>query len=249
MRLLIAGDTHEDIRHCEMLIKKACSNGVTKIIQVGDFGLWDHYESGVRFLDTLNHLLRDAGATWIWLDGNHENHDRLDWYVKNNPKNKNGHVFIRSHILYSPRGHKWQWEGKWYMTVGGAYSIDKSNREIGRSWWPGETLTEAQTKHIEATGGKVDFLFTHDCPTNVPMEMKQDVQSHINRQLINRVAKATRPRLWFHGHMHNKMLYDFLHQGGYAAVVGLDCNGQMGSWGILDTDAESFHWDTGTRAF
>jgi len=250
-KILILGDTHGDVKWSVSMVARARRQNCSKIIQVGDFGLWDHHEDGVRFLDTLNEACRKHGVKFYWVDGNHENHDRLSWYVENNPRTFNGFVYIRSHILYIPRGLRWNWNDKWFMGVGGAVSVDKEwrlshERKPRTLWWPGEQLTDEQVAGLP-DDKRVDYLFTHDCPTNAPFRyrLKPDVYSQIHRQRMNVVGNKLKPRLWFHGHMHEKYEYQYpdygYPDGTRSEVRGLGMNGNFFSaWGVLDTDSDVF---------
>lgn len=245
-KLMICGDWHGNTAHALMMVRTAEKYGFQKIIQCGDFGLWDHYEDGLRFLDTLNEACRKAGVKVYWLDGNHENHERLYWYTQNNPVTKNGHVYIRSHILYSPRGNAWQWENKTFLTVGGGVSVDRAYRKPDVSWWYGEQLTDDEVRGIHT---KTDYLFTHDCPANAPFKnrFKNDVDSQIHRQRMSKIGQQTMPSMWFHGHMHEKYDYEFMHQDGYAMVKGLQKDGDAFCWGVLDIPSGEFHWGPNYR--
>lgn len=249
-KVMVLGDTHGNTVWTRDKIRLAAKLKVDKIIQCGDFGLWDHSEDGVRFLDVVNEECRKVGIKFYWVDGNHENHDRLSWYVKNNPKTRVGHVFIRSHILYIPRGCIWEWGGKRFAGVGGAYSIDKAYRTVGKSWWAGEQLTETQANKIIRDNSRSDpvhFLFTHDCSDQTPFygRLKADIESKIHRQRIDKVAKALHPTLWFHGHMHTK--YEWMYPLNtdatkWAQVYGFEMDGDNWSWGILDVENSEFTW-------
>lgn len=222
--VMVCGDWHGNGQWAIKKVNEAARLGLDHIVQVGDFGLWDHYENGVKYLDMLNEACRRTGVKVYWLDGNHENHDRLDWYVQNNPKNYTGHVYIRSHIFYSPRGNTWKWEGKTFMTVGGAVSIDRQRRTPGLSWWVQEKLS---VKDVMGITTQADYLFTHDCPTNAPFRgLFDDPESHMHRQIMNDVGRTVQPKVWIHGHMHDKYVYEFQHQKGYSKVFGLEMDGE-----------------------
>jgi len=253
-KIMVLGDTHGNIRAAKNAVAKADSLDIDTIMQVGDFGLWDHFLDGVQFLDELNTALWKNDQVLIWTDGNHENFDRLWWYLENNPKTTNGHVFIRSQILYSPRGNSWYMHGRKFMTVGGAVSIDKDYRlaretQEGKSrtlWWDQEQLTQADMDAILGRNhGTVDYLFTHDCPTNAPFRerLKNDPDSQMHRQKMDELGKHIKPTLWFHGHMHSKYdAYDFPMYEPTTTVYGLECDGMLDNWGILDTDDNSYMW-------
>lgn len=253
-KVLILGDTHGEIKDAINAVDKAVELGIDTILQVGDFGLWDKRYDGVEFLDKLNRAALDANVVVIWVDGNHEDHDRLDWYVKNNPKTTNGHVFIRTNILYSPRGLMWKMHGRTFMSVGGAVSVDKEwrlNKE-GRSqartlWWPQEQLTDAQLDGIleKHKTSRVDVLLTHDCPSNAlfGQRLKNDHESLMHRQRMDRLGNAIKPKLWFHGHMHTKYDgYMFPTYESTTTVYGLDRDGSPWNMGVLDTDNMTFNW-------
>lgn len=247
-KMMVLGDTHGSTQEATFAVQNASALGIGTIIQCGDFGYWPGL-GGVQYLDELNAALIDEDVMLVFLDGNHDWHDQLERDMKYNPKNMWGQVFIRSNILYSPRGCKFKLEGKMFMTVGGAVSVDKQWRTPGKSWWPQEQLSDADldvilTRH-ENSPGKIDYLFTHDCPTNAPFRgrMKNDEESQIHRQRMDRLGKAIQPDMWFHGHMHTKFDgYDFPEYESTTKVYGLECDGMRWNWGVLDTEDDSFTW-------
>lgn len=260
MLVMVLGDVHGDVRAGTDAIRKAKELGIAHIMQVGDFGYWPHYRDGVEFLDALNFQARLSQVHLYWLDGNHENFNALEAAVKNYPNDGHGRVWIRSHIRYCSRGANWKWNGKRFMTVGGAVSVDKESRlqtEARRHsprtlWWPQEQLQEHELflaiRRAEQT--PVDYLFTHDCPTNAPFggRLKNDPDSLIHRQRMDQLGKGVKPKLWFHGHMHSKYDgYDFPTYDTTTTVFGLECNpeamyrgGSENFWGVLDTDTDQF---------
>jgi hypothetical protein len=259
MKILVAGDTHGNTRWTNTLVGHAVDQQAEIMVVVGDFGLWDHGFEGMEFLDSVNVTLRNHNRMLIWTDGNHENHDRLEWYRLRNPRSTKGLVYIRSNILYSPRGNAWTWDKKRFMTVGGAVSIDKDWRlQAERTrygartlWWPGEQLTDPEADGIvkateSPTWKPVDYLFTHDCLTNAPFKyrLKEDPESQAHRQKMDRVVKAIRPRWMFHGHMHERYVYEFPTYEPHTKVRGLECDGMRDSWGILDTELDAFKFAT-----
>lgn len=237
MQVLVLGDSHGQGQWLRDKIYWAKKRKIKKVIQVGDFGLWDHEEDGVRFLDWTNEALRETGIQLTFLGGNHENWDHLNWYEQNWPKSDNGHIHIRSHIRYTGRSSRWNWGGKTFQAVGGAVSIDKAWRTVGKSMWLDEEIPDRVVNGLEAVGAKSDYLFTHDAPSCVPMaNLKPDMDSALHRQKMDRIGRAVRPDAWFHGHYHKWMEYSFMHQEGYTAVYGLDRDYQFWSHVILDTE-------------
>lgn len=241
IKILVLGDSHGQGQWLRDKIYWAKKHHIKKIVQVGDFGLWDHEEDGIRFLDWTNEALRETGIKLYFVGGNHENWDRLDWYQKNNPRDYNDHIYLRSHILYTGRVNRWFWgepgNKKAFQAVGGAVSIDKKWRTVGKTLWLQEAIPERVVYGLERAGNECDFLFTHDAPSCVPMSnLKPDADSTAHRGLMDRIGRATRPSLWFHGHYHKWMEYSFMHQQGGAFVYGLDRDFQFWSHVVLDTE-------------
>jgi Icc-related predicted phosphoesterase len=254
MRLLIVGDWHGNHQEVQRSYQRARDRSADVIVQVGDFGYWEHADDGA-FLDYIEEWFDRTGIATYWIDGNHENHTMLRSVYDVKP----GHfTVVRPGCYYIPRGTKWEWDGVTFMGVGGAVSIDKEyrlNRERGlpspewgqpeakpatgpgTMWWPEEQLTDEELEFVKSQG-TADVLFTHDCPTNAPfyMRLKNDIDSQIHRQKMNEVGKSVQPKYWFHGHMHEFYDYSFRHDGGEATVIGLECDGMKNNWVLMDTE-------------
>ena len=244
MRFVVLGDTHGNTNAALQAVDWTRDRGMKIIVQVGDFGLWDHKKDGVKFLDTLNERLRLRGVKMHVVGGNHENWDRWEWYVANNPKDYHGFTYLRSHIRIAPKVHTWGWNGKKCLMVGGAVSIDKQWRKAGESWWANEVLTWDEVEAAKAVG-PVDYLFTHDCSNRTPWRdrLKPDLDSMTHRQRIDDILKATTPKFHFHGHMHTK--YDWQNLVGddkWTQTYGLECDGDWNNMGIFNTDTGVFQF-------
>lgn len=245
--LYIAGDWHGSTDWAIKQVRIANRLGISRVMQLGDFGLWDHTVGGVRYLDALNEVCRKLGLQVWWLDGNHENFNSLEQYVSRAPRDAHGHVYIRSHILYCRRGHSWTSNGKSMMSVGGAVSIDRMLRNVDESWWPQEQLREDQL--LAACAKRVDYLFTHDCPSNIPYkgQLYVDADSDDHRRRMDVLGRAVRPTMWFHGHMHQQCDYMFPHDDGATRVFGLDCDYTNGNWLVLNIRTGKVAWSPTSR--
>lgn len=133
--VLLCGDTHGDVVHIEYLMQTAVRNGAQAIFVLGDFGYWEHMDKGA-FLDRCEDLAEQYDLDVYWLDGNHEAHDMLrERYIESAlvPRTSNGFVAMRNRLYHAPRAHRWEWWGKRFMALGGAYSIDKAPRLRGEA--------------------------------------------------------------------------------------------------------------------
>lgn len=231
-RIAICGDWHGNAVAAEHAIRWAAKQGVTTFLHAGDFGFWRPCRETSKYLDRVRTALEECGGVLLWVDGNHECFTDLYEY----PVTENGLRRVRERIWHIPRGFRWEWHGKTWMGLGGAYSIDQQWRTPQVSWWPEEWITDRELEHASRPG-TVDFMLTHDVPwgVDVPSLRKttgegwpeRDVrQSDLHRKLLRTVVDAVKPTYLFHGHYHCR--YDGilpLPDGHTVKVIGLDCDG------------------------
>ncbi|GJO46057.1 hypothetical protein NJB1604_25500, partial [Mycobacterium marinum] len=153
LRVAIAGDWHSDAKYAVGAIEHAAKREATVLIQLGDFG----YNFTDEYLDSLEEALDRCGMVLGFVDGNHENFERLlGW-----PIDQDGLRYLRAHLVHLPRGFRWLWGQTRCLALGGAYSIDRFLRKRGRSWWEQELLTMRQA-NAAAAAGEADAMFCHD---------------------------------------------------------------------------------------
>ena len=217
---LFTGDTHNDLAFVASAAMLARENGA-EMVQVGDFGfLWPGHDQ----LDALSALLVGLGVTLRFVDGNHDDHPRLR---KLCGRVRRRGVTIAPNVIYQPRGsiHEDEDETR-FLFVGGAPSIDRALRTEGRSWWPEETITEAEYDFAMAAKGPVHVLVTHDAPDFPPGFTPKGSPGYQQEQVlsmrrVDKLVERHRPLLNVHGHWHSR--YERRHRSG-AVIVGLDCN-------------------------
>lgn len=235
-KLLIAGDWHGNHKWAKKIIDVAHAEGIGKIIQCGDFGVWPGKE-GKEYLLILSRHLVKRGISLYFVPGNHEDYNQIDSWNETLPANKDGHIEVEPNLFYTGKVNAWRWEDKKFASVGGAVSIDKRWRTKDVSWWPQEQLTPKE-EHDAKLLGEVDYLFTHDCPSINPFRgLKPDIESEIHRYTMTKIGKALQPKIWFHGHMHTYEEYIFEHRAGVARVFGLDADSQAARYPSLLTHA------------
>lgn len=122
--IYITGDIHGDPRRLSKAIFPE-QVGMTKndyVIICGDFGLvWDKEESeNERYW--LN-WLQDKPFTTLFIDGNHENHERLDAMSVSEWNGGKVH-FVRPNVIHLMRGQIFNLQGQNFFTFGGASSHD-----------------------------------------------------------------------------------------------------------------------------
>lgn len=260
MRILVAGDTHNNLPWIQTLAKLAERHGAEGVVQLGDFGLWPdtrHYKHtgkvrlNTGWIDAVADATERRGLWLRFIDGNHDAHPlALAAY----PAADNGIVSLRPGVLeWATRGARWTWEGVRFGALGGAESIDKHLRTEGVSWWATERITP---EDVERLGNDpLDVLLTHDAPQGVGVQEvdiwgrqvdrwrnsdKRDAESRASRNVIESVRRATAPKLLLHGHYH--LRYQALMASPPTVVEGLaaDIQHNGGSWGILDLPSLDF---------
>lgn len=260
MRIGLLGDTHGDTRVTQMMLDKFKEQGVTEILQVGDFGIWPG-PPGQQFLTQVNTHLAKLGQTLYVTPGNHEDYLQIrHFYVR-----EDGWQVAREHILLAPRGHRWEWDEVSFVSLGGAPSVDRAwrldfQRKQGHPvWWKEEDITrEDMDKTMSA--GYADVMIAHDAPFGVNGVEKgitgnpnnfteEDLRyGYEGRCKMREVVDVVRPKLFFHGHYHWKVedrLEIFNEDSGMddeIKIRGLAADGASDSWGILDLTTLKFRW-------
>lgn len=241
-RIVVAGDWHGNTRWALKVIGRAAEQLDREhpkiILSLGDFGLWP---GGDGYISALSRAL-DRNGTVLWfIDGNHEDHDRLRELHASEPGM--APVDPDGRIWHLPRGHRWNWHGRTWLALGGGVSLDRAIRTAGRDWWPEEEITSEQALGV-MQAGPAHVLVSHDVPAGVahsfppppsfwdPRDLKRN---DLHRQRLQAVADAVRPGWIAHGHLHRgySRLCDFGY--GPVEVTGLDCDGGKGpNWAVLD---------------
>lgn len=230
MKILFLGDTHGNFAWVHDVIDTAKEHDVDWIVQLGDFGYWEHKKHGVDFLHGVQAELAGTDPymgehplDMVFIDGNHENHPVLRRNYGPEAENHRTHPEygfwrVRDNLWHAPRAHRWLFDGVQFMSMGGAYSIDKEFRKVGVSWW-WEELTTDEEIDAGIAGGLVDILLTHDCPAGVQgaideyggLDRQKDrwPDSLANRVRIKRLVEQVRPFALVHGHYHHRNTENF----------------------------------------
>ncbi|NKX50189.1 metallophosphoesterase [Arthrobacter deserti] len=207
-RILVAGDWHGNIPWMETALRHAAGAGCTALIQVGDLAvLWPAGNGGDKFTRGLQRRLDEHRITMVSVDGNHDVHPLL----RSLPLNAEGFGVLSHRLLYAPRGHRWEMGGVRSGALGGAYSIDRVRRKLGRAWWEEEEIAEADVERLGS--GPLDVLITHEVPAGIdvvspfPRRLLEALEpdSYTSRILVRDAVRNTRPRLVLSGHRHQRL--------------------------------------------
>lgn len=245
-RILVAGDSHHDIDHWTYLCETALEQNCDFIHQVGDFGWLPHRSFGEEFIAHVAETLDNYNLVATFNDGNHDNFDSLwasEWPIVD------GFYRLQPRLFYAPRGLRWLWRGIRFMSLGGAYSMDKHMRLRAEAraglprfhYWPQEVITQGDMYRAIGPGGHVDIMFTHDCPFGVVIPnfatFARRKESYQNRMALREVVCAVKPKRLYHGHLHYRYQSTLIvdEENVNCHIEGLGMNGQVEkSWTVLD---------------
>lgn len=260
-RFGILGDVHANGSWAMYALNKFYREGITEILQVGDFGFYGG-QHGQLFLKRVNTKLKMYGQTLLIAPGNHEDYD----YLETIPVSDDGWQYVRSNIKVAPRGLRWEKDGRNFLFLGGAPSVDRWYRTTmvkAKAWWSQEALTPEDVENVIA-GGRADVMVCHDAPNGVreidrniagnPMGFTVEDLAYAaeGRALMSKAFHAVEPKLFLHGHYHfpvDETVYEpvapFLRGIKFQThVLGLDCDTHNFSLGELNTDTlDASLWD------
>ena len=198
------------------------------IIVAGDFGgVWADTPEENYWLDWLE----QRPFTTLFVDGNHENFDRLNTFPVHSWHG--GHVHqIRPHLLHLMRGQFYNISGKPFFTMGGAKSHDVEDgildpddplfdekfrrlqargaafRVNHRSWWkeelPAPEEYQEAKANLEQVGWSADYIVTHCAPTSIQKELLRSRSTpDVLTDFLEETRQRCRFRYWFFGHYHD----------------------------------------------
>ena len=220
MSVYVTGDLHGDM-DIRKLGTRNFSEGrnLTKddyVIVAGDFGLvWDVNESGQSEQYWIDWLSNKKWTT-LFVDGNHENFDRINALPQVELFDGKAGMLTKS-IFHLKRGEIYNINGSKFFTFGGAYSIDKARRKSFISWWPQEEPNKAEMdwglENLERHNNEVDYVVTHTAPTEVIKEMSEYRLNFYDdyyimkmdscSKYLSEVKKRIKFKKWYFGHFHD----------------------------------------------
>jgi len=206
----VTGDTHGEQNRFLYIEKKIRIKAGDVLIVCGDFGyLFDNDLTENNFLDDIN----KRGYTICFVDGNHENFSAIFEYPEEIWNGGRIHR-IRENIIHLMRGQVFEIEGKKIFTMGGAYSIDRPYRKLGKSYWEEEIPTwEECSEGIQSLrrhGMQVDYILTHTMPREMINRYGRNFDLHDAQftGFLEWVMYECRFRHWYCGHWHDDVDID-----------------------------------------
>lgn len=232
-RIFITGDVHNDIDISKFKRKnfEAATginfDSITKddyMIVCGDFGLIWHSEENKHKENFLLKYYRDKPWITLFIDGNHENFDRLNEYPVEIWNGGKIHR-ISDSIIHLMRGQVFNIDSKTFFTMGGATSVDKPYRIPHISWWPQELPNYNEYNEaldsLEKTNYNVDYVLTHCCSSSIQDKLLENIRvttDDLNKFFENLEVDVTFKH-WYFGHYHLDKQIDNKHTTLYNKII------------------------------
>lgn len=201
------------------------------VIICGDFGgVWNKEVENKEEKHLLD-WLEEKPFTTLFVDGNHENFDRLYSYPVELWHGGKVHK-IRPSVIHLMRGQIYEIDGKSFFTFGGASSHDiesgildpedpdfkekkkwldrewRSYRVNHITWWAQELPSEEEMQegraNLAAHDNQVDFIVTHCCATSTQMLIDaQKLKPDTETDYLEEIKQMIQFKKWFFGHYHD----------------------------------------------
>lgn len=227
--IYVTADPHGD---CSNIINFARNNNLTtndSIIIAGDASFLFEKRANMKELLML-HKLKKVACKILFIDGNHENFDRLNSYPQ---KEWNGGLvhMITPNLIHLLRGQLYSLEGMTIFTFGGAFPhekciildpkslgyveevkrCEKENiyyRVKGIDYWneqiPSEDEMVEGWSNLEKSGYQVDYIITHSAPVSVEKIIYRQDNLEVDRlsDYLEKIRNKVTYRKWICGHYH-----------------------------------------------
>ena len=231
--IYITGDCHRNFERFNRSIFPE-QQEMTKedyVIVCGDFGgVWNKGKEDKEETMLLDWLDCKTFTT-LFVDGNHENFDRLYDYPVENWYGGKVHK-IRPSVIHLMRGQVFDIDDRSIFTFGGASSHDidggilepddpdykKKKKELDQgwlpyrinhvSWWkqelPSEEEMEEGRKNLALHHNTVDFIVTHCCSSSTQAMLGGSLyKPDMETAYLEEIKQNTKFKKWFFGHYHD----------------------------------------------
>lgn len=211
----ITGDKHG---YFDELLTEAQQLGIKEedlLIILGDVGV--NYYGGKKD-DMSKQILSEIPCTVLCIHGNHEMRPTSmkvrDKYIKVKWMGDTAYIEpAYPNLIFAEEGARYTINGREFLVVGGAYSVDKYYRlQNGYQWFADEQLNGWEKKHIKEKvadhGNREDIILAHTCPYSYqPTEcfLPGIVQSTVDKSMENflqELVDTTEYNKLYCGHWH-----------------------------------------------
>lgn len=221
--IYVTGDTHGEPERFKNKLKKHDT-----LIVLGDFGfLWQGGKEEQKRL----HDLAKKKYQILFIDGTHENFDLLEALPIEEFAGGRARRVERK-IFQLLRGETYTIEGKTLFTFGGGFSVDEFERRESGCFWQQEKPTEADYQnakaHLEAAGGKVDYILTHEPSFQLAQILKVgDSEANDLTYFLDTVQKTVEFEKWCFGKWHVDRKIPLRYYAVFKEIIPLSGQGKV----------------------
>lgn len=213
--IFVTGDTHCPIDIHKLNKQNFDDSNLTKddyLIICGDVGLvWQGRD---REDEWWQKWLNQKKYTTLFVDGNHENHNKLDELPVETWNGGKIHR-LKDSIIHLMRGQVFEIDGLKFFTMGGAESTDKEYRKEDVSWWsremPSEEEYDEALSNLDKHNCKIDYVITHAAPDNIQYRLCPWYSHNKLSNFLFTVDKDLKFKQWYFGHYHDDRVIDDQH--------------------------------------
>lgn len=231
--IYVTGDCHQNFERFNNSIFPE-QNEMSKddyVIILGDFGgVWNR-DNENNEETMLMDWLDCKSYTTLFIDGNHENFDRLNAYPVEEWHGGKVHM-IRPSVIHLMRGQIFDIDGASFFAFGGASSHDvdggilepddpdfkKKRKELNKgilpyrinhiSWWkeelPSQEELEEGRRNLSEHGNSVDFILTHCCSSSTQALLGRGLyKTDIETKYLEEIKQTVKYKKWLFGHYHD----------------------------------------------
>lgn len=256
----LAGDWHGNARWAVSVLDQFAMADIRTVLHAGDFGIWPG-AGGASYLSLILGTCEKHKITLLITPGNHEDYDQIE--------DPEGVEVPDKQVLGSgegwevallPRGYRWDMEGRRFLSLGGAPSIDRSFRTEGKSWWPAEMIRDTDLERLEEDSA--DVMIAHDAPDGGTDAVQRILDTPaavsgwpqegldycaIGRRKMNQAVEVVNPRVFIHGHMH--VTDEKYYEGLDRRYISLGPDGVIGNVAVLELESLTVGWAQPASAF
>ncbi len=214
--VIVCGDIHGEFM---TLVNKIERYNIENslIIVAGDVGIGFHKDGYYSNMFTrMSKRLSKRNNILFFVRGNHDDPDKWNDYKPLEKYWQEGDYNIRLIKDYTVITVKTSRKQHNILCVGGAISVDRTDRVIGRDYWLGEQFVYDESKVSNLVG--LTDVITHSCPDfcepiikgTISEWMEKDVnlESDCNKErqdhtlLYNKLKEKNKIDKWVYGHYH-----------------------------------------------
>lgn len=213
-RIWIRGDTHGDFSFLPSFCEQQQATANDLLIILGDVGL-NYYGCTSNKEQRVKRSIQQLGITLLCIRGNHEDRpeDRPEYTLTDVGIGDKVYTDkMYPNIWFAQDGGEYYINNYSFLTIGGAYSVDKFHRVLmGYKWVANEELNSDERAVIldKVYHKEYDYVLTHTCPIEwepVDLFIPSIDQSKVSKKMeyfLSDVKRYVEYGIWFFGHYHN----------------------------------------------